>query len=150
MKKAICLLTLCAVISGCTGSFELTKQVYKFHREQEGKWMDEVVFLGCAILPVYGLATLGDAIIFNVVEFWTDENPLVSQATQIEDITCTKQADGTVLFQGEHVNLELTKSSEGVQMKTQDGQVYTAKTNADGSLVITDLSGKVVKTQPAS
>jgi hypothetical protein len=34
------------------------------------------MFLILAWLPVYGLATLGDAVVFNSIEFWTGDNPV--------------------------------------------------------------------------
>ena len=47
MKKFVAMLIVAAFFAaGCTGSFGLTKKVYQFHRGQDGKWMDELVFLG--------------------------------------------------------------------------------------------------------
>ena len=66
----------CLFFAGCTGSFRLTKNVHNFTRGQANDWLDEAVFLGCIIIPVYGLAMLGDGIYFNSVEFWSGENPL--------------------------------------------------------------------------
>ncbi len=42
----------------------------------EDKWVQEAVHLGMWIVPVYQISLLGDIVIFNSVEFWTDENPL--------------------------------------------------------------------------
>ena len=44
--------------------------------------MDEIAFLGCIILPAYTIATLGDALIFNSIEFWGGENPIKETASQ--------------------------------------------------------------------
>ncbi len=79
MKKFMALLLVLTVTTsiGCTGSFNLTRKVYDAHRSQSDKWADELVFLVVAILPIYGIATWCDAIIFNSIEFWTDENPIV-------------------------------------------------------------------------
>ena len=84
MKRVVFgLLAVCVFATGCTGSFMLTRKVYNFHRTMDDKWVDELAFLGCIILPVYGLATLGDAIIFNSIEFWSGENPIEEvKATQ--------------------------------------------------------------------
>ncbi|MBN1420566.1 MAG: DUF3332 family protein [Planctomycetes bacterium] len=61
---------------GCYGPFTLTKQVHHWNGQVGEKWVNEVVFLVFVIIPVYGIATLGDAIIFNSIEFWTGSNPL--------------------------------------------------------------------------
>ena len=77
MKKFIPAVIIASILlTGCTGPFQLTKNLHKWQTSPEEKWMKEVVFLGCVILPVYGLATLGDALIFNSIEFWGGENPI--------------------------------------------------------------------------
>lgn len=77
MKKFIPWVLIASILlAGCTGPFALTKKLHKWQTGFDDKWVDEVAFLGCIILPVYGLATLGDALIFNSVEFWTGDNPM--------------------------------------------------------------------------
>ncbi len=77
MKKAIvCLMVIGFVVTGCTGSFNITKNIYDVHRSQENKWVDEVVFLAFVIIPVYGIGMLADGVIFKTVEFWTGKNPI--------------------------------------------------------------------------
>ncbi len=78
MKRAVTgLLVASLLLGGCTGSFQMTRKVYNFHRSQTDKWQDELLFLAVAILPAYTLATLGDALVFNSIEFWTGKNPVV-------------------------------------------------------------------------
>jgi len=63
--------------SGCFGSFGLTKKIYQFNDGvSDSMVVKEVVFLALIILPVYELAALGDAVIFNLIEFLTGSNPL--------------------------------------------------------------------------
>ena len=65
--------------TGCFGNFELTKKVWKFNKESsQDKWVQEIVFLVLAILPVYGGASFLDAVVFNSIEFWTGENPVLT------------------------------------------------------------------------
>ena len=71
------LLVLGLAASGCYGPFTLTRKVHTWNGGvSDNKWIVEGVFLICAWLPVYGIATLADAVIFNSVEFWTGSNPL--------------------------------------------------------------------------
>lgn len=65
---------------GCTGHFRLTKKVHTWQTGFENKWAAEGVFLGCVILPVYGLCMLGDGLIFNSMEFWGGNNPFAESA----------------------------------------------------------------------
>jgi len=81
MKKAISLMLIGAVIimaTGCTGPFTLTKKVHKWQTGFDSKWADEGMFLVCALLPVYFFSTLGDAFIFNTLDFWGEQNPVAS------------------------------------------------------------------------
>ena len=91
MKKFIPALLIASVLlTGCTGPFQLTKNLHKWQTSPEEKWMDEVVFLGCIILPVYGLATLGDALIFNSIEFWGGENPIKAASAPTGNEMCLR------------------------------------------------------------
>ena len=77
------------LLSGCYGPFTLTKRVHAWNGQvSENHCVVEGVFLVCAWLPVYGIATLADAVIFNSVEFWTGENPL--ESAQLDETAQTR------------------------------------------------------------
>ena len=155
MKKLICLfLGVTLLLTGCTGSFHLTRNVWQFHRGMEGEWTDELVFLGCVILPVYGLASLGDAIIFNSIEFWTGENPITVKADTEKRIvkssdktaTITHQEDGTIRVQSEDKEFVFERASEGVIAKDVNGEIlYTSSKNENDEISIFDSNGKLVR-----
>jgi len=42
------------------------------------KWLNELIFIGLVVIPVYEIAWLADAVIFNSVEFWTGKNPMAA------------------------------------------------------------------------
>jgi len=67
---------LLVVLSGCYGPFNLTRRLYQWNGQVNGKWEREFVFILLAWAPVYSLAVLGDAIVFNSMEFWTGNNPV--------------------------------------------------------------------------
>jgi hypothetical protein len=91
MKKFIPALIIASILlTGCTGPFQLTKNLHKWQTSPADKWMDEVVFLGCIILPVYGLASLGDALIFNSIEFWGGENPIQKASAPVGNEMCLR------------------------------------------------------------
>ncbi|MBI4355576.1 MAG: DUF3332 family protein [Candidatus Omnitrophica bacterium] len=65
------------VVGGCYGPFNLTRKLYNWNGQaSQDKWGREAVFLLCVWVPVYGLATLADGLIFNSIEFWTGDNPI--------------------------------------------------------------------------
>jgi hypothetical protein len=70
-------------ITGCTGSFNVTRNIYDLHSHRPQKLTDEIVFLGC--IPLYCGGILGDAIIFNSIEFWSGRNPIRSSQLDVNN-----------------------------------------------------------------
>ena len=64
--------------AGCFGKFQLTRKVYDINKSVEDKYLRSAVTWLLVIIPVYGLAGFLDFILFNVIEFWSGENPIVS------------------------------------------------------------------------
>jgi hypothetical protein len=77
------------VLQGCYGSFNLTKKVYKWNGSLGDKWINSIVMIALTIVPVYSLAVAADAIVLNLVEFWTGSNPMAMQAGDKEIRTVT-------------------------------------------------------------
>ena len=102
MKKLLVCLVLGSVIlsTGCTGTFGLTRKIHNWQTSFENRWVDEAAFLGCVILPVYGLSTLGDALIFNSIEFWTGNNPMHEALKQGDgpSVVTRLKEDGAIRF----------------------------------------------------
>ena len=63
--------------TGCYGEFALTNIVYDWNGTvNPNKFVKSLVFFGLCIIPVYGVAVFIDAIILNLIEFWTGTNPV--------------------------------------------------------------------------
>lgn len=135
-------------ISGCTGPFKLTKKLHTWNTDIEDQWAEELTFLGCVIFPVYAICTLGDAIIFNSIEFWGGENPIASNLTNgDENAKLTYNDDGTILLQGKTGSCILQKTEGTVKALDMNGQViYTSKTGADNKVRVYNSDGVVVRT----
>lgn len=105
-----------ATTTGCFGSFQLTRKLYSFNKTvSPDKFVQELVFLGLVIVPVYSVAALADAVFANSVEFWTGSNP-VTAARSIS-------ADGTTLLQTGHTTAEgktmvIDEVKDGVTLST--------------------------------
>jgi hypothetical protein len=70
--------------TGCLGSFGLTRKVYRFNdRVHDDKWVQEGVFVGLNLVPVYVVACLFDSVFFNSVEFWTGETLVPVERTDV-------------------------------------------------------------------
>lgn len=158
MKKAIALLLILTVTTsiGCTGSFNLTKKVYNAHRSQTDKWADELFFLGCVLLPIYGIATWADAIIFNSIEFWTGENPVALNTSGEKKLVNSKGEEMTVAYNAETDQITLqTKDSQKIVLERTDGAVlakdeagnilYSAVTKENGDVAVYNDQVQLVK-----
>ena len=63
--------------TSCLGSNKLFNNLHDWNMEMsENRWVNELVFIGFTIIPVYSIAYLADIIVFNSIEWWKGENPL--------------------------------------------------------------------------
>lgn len=68
-------LALCLAGSSCIGPNNAYNSVLSWNSKvSDSKFLNELVFLGLNIVPVYQLCLFGDYILFNSVEFWSGEN----------------------------------------------------------------------------
>lgn len=148
------------LFGGCYGAFPLTKKIYQFNGDiSSHKIIQTVVFWVFVIIPVYGIGMLGDAIVCNLIEFWTGEQILsVGPTTDSKGNTVCltpspdgKQAvltvsrDGKVLAQEFFVKVsDTTFEVRDAQGKLQ-GKVLKSP---DGTISLMDRNGAVVRTLP--
>ncbi len=79
--KGIALVLVAAVgalSAGCFGKFQLTRKVYDMNQSIDEKYVRSAATWVFVIVQVYTVAALVDLIVFNVIEFWTGENPVAS------------------------------------------------------------------------
>ena len=73
-------LTAALFAPACVGPFNTWHQVLHWNRSVvQNKWAAEGIFLGFVIIPVYSIAFLVDAVVFNSIEFWGG-NPVFDPA----------------------------------------------------------------------
>jgi hypothetical protein len=86
--------------SGCFGKFQLTRKLYEANQSVEDKYLRSAVTWVFVIIPIYGVAALLDFIVFNLIEFWSGENPIASgPSTKVyangdETVTMTLTREG--------------------------------------------------------
>lgn len=94
IKPIVVAVTAGVLLAGCgVGKFSALSKTHGFAMGvSDNKFVKEAAFLGlAAILPVYALAYLADAIVLNSIEFWTGTNPLADAGKQQK----VKGADGS-------------------------------------------------------
>ena len=117
-------------------------------------------------VPVYELATLGDALVFNSIEFWTGENPIdtstamaakpprVARIEQGDDVAILTYQTGStnphLVIEQFHQNQPAAsvriepRGDVTVAVDAAGQTLWTAHTLPDGSLAIHDAQGQPV------
>lgn len=147
---------------GCYGKFPLTKAVYKLNGNiTNNKIIHSIIFWIFIILPVYDLAFLVDAIILNLIEFWTGASLDVSSVEMDDGTRVTLAPDGddgktavlTVEKPDGTVQTTRFERVSDTQMNVLDGRGdvagYIYRT-ADGGMRLCDAAGDTVRTIEAA
>lgn len=92
-------LSLSVLSAGCYGKFQLTRMIYDLNRSVEDKYVRSAVTW--ALLLPYAFSTFIDFAVFNIVEFWTGENPLLvtkvhRDGADTVSMTMAREGKGTV------------------------------------------------------
>lgn len=88
MKKAVLMIVLVSLLSlsltGCFGSFTLSRKVYDFNASMGDKFLQSIVMWVFWIAPVYGTVMFIDVAVLNLIEFWSGSNPLAMNENDSE------------------------------------------------------------------
>lgn len=157
------ILTLASSVmfSSCIGSFALTNKVLAWNKQVGSKFVNELVFAGLWILPVYELTAIADMLVINSIEFWSGSNPVMASTTRTIDgknarylvksdptgYTITNTADKTVTRfnfdaadnswsvvdqNGNNVKFMQFVDDNHVKMLTPNGDFQSVELNAQG------------------
>ena len=119
-KLTALLLATTIMYSSCIGSFQLTKKVFDINKSIGSKWVNELIFAACCILPVYEITLFADAIVLNSIEFWTGKKLLsnngekkIVKNSKGENIEITAMENGYNLSNGaENINLVFDEETQ--------------------------------------
>lgn len=87
MRKLVMSIALAAAVlsTSCLGSFHAVTGLKTWNDTvTDSKFVNNVLFWAMNIVPVYGLFTFGDVIVFNLIEFWSGSNPLAMNDGDME------------------------------------------------------------------
>ena len=150
-RSKLVAMTLClTLLSGCLGSFRLTDKVLTWNRGVDSdKWIQEVIFLGLNIVPIYSIVIVGDALIFNSIEFWTGKNPIAyKEAPNGNDVIVFEkksEKEYVVSSQSLGENYRLTvrrQSPKKLLITSEDG--HTAMLVAEGEQLTWSSEGEKI------
>ena len=116
MKKRLIPVALVAAISipvftSCIGSFALTNKLLSWNRSIGSKIVNELVFIGFWILPVYEVSALADVLVINSIEFWSGSNPMASGKKVIDG------QDGRYIVECDGKGYTITSENDGSEVR---------------------------------
>ena len=125
--------------TGCFGKFSLTRKLYTWNAGVGGnKFVSNLVFWGLCIIPVYQLASLGDVVVLNAVEFWTGSNPVADA----RDVQTRELPGGAVEIAYQGATFRLVPTEDGAFDVERNGERLGRGTvRPDGSLALVSMRG---------
>ena len=135
------LLSSTVLFSSCLGSFKLFNSVSSWNQQVTGsKFVNELIFIGLNIIPVYGVASIADVLIFNSIEFWSGKNPVADTSAQVFDtengkVTVQQTEDGYAITSetGEAMNLCFNEATQTWSMEANGETHKILAINNDGT-----------------
>jgi len=144
--------------TGCIGKFALTKKIYDFNHDiSPDLVVQELVFLGMLIIPVYGFGLFIDAVILNTVETFTGENPISSAEEETRVVDMGDRGTLYMIPRGRNLRLEhvvdgdttvhiLRRSADATELLDAGNNVLRRiQSTADGSIEIQDGEGAILQ-----
>lgn len=158
--KGIALVLVAAVgtlTAGCFGKFQLTRKLYDINQSIDEKYVRSAA-TWVFVIP-YAVTGLLDFVIFNVIEFWSGENPVASapvtkvftQGNGRTVLALSRDGSATVAvierFEGERLVSTLRVRDDGAGKVTavetaagKEVREVVAATASDGSVAVTVAS----------
>jgi hypothetical protein len=140
LRKTLVVLSTvgCLGLAGCYGQFALTRKIYNWNgNATPNRFANSAIFFALLVIPVYEVATLGDWVIFNTVEFYGGKNPIANNP------------DGSMETRYANHDYHLQRLSDGRIEVTIDGKPSYRYREAGDKLVVEDLNGKIMREVPA-
>ncbi len=134
-------MSLSLLLGSCLGSFNAVSGLKQWNDGvSDSKFVNNLLFWGLNIIPVYGLFVVGDALVFNVIEFWSGSNPIAMNEGESET-QIVKHDGNTFKMIASKNKMELTVIRGPKKGNTLD-LVYTPE---DQSWNAIKTNGEVIK-----
>lgn len=155
-RKLVLSISIVAILLGsfgnCFGKFALVRKVYTFNDSINagggllGRFVKTLVMYALLWIPVYGIASLVDLIIFNLIEFWTGSNMLGLNEYDKDGIYTKSFENGSEKVQliysnyGSRLDVQIYstngKNHSFALLKSEPGKIYEL---SNGTLVPVEI-----------
>ncbi len=148
MIKMLAAGLIVAAMSSCYGPFRLTNKLHDWNgRVSQKKFVNELVFLGMCIIPAYEICVLGDALIFNSIEWWGGRNPITMKDGQREEIKLAHEGQQyKVIKTRNNVTIALENGEQQVDFRYFPEEKAWYQMEGEQKVKIVELKGKQVLT----
>ncbi|GLU43505.1 DUF3332 domain-containing protein [Allomuricauda sp. NBRC 101325] len=168
MKKVIfASLMACTILfTSCLGSYNAFNNLRGWNQGvTNSRFLDNLIFWGLWIVPVYPLFILGDTIIFNVIEFWSGSNPIAmkdgeSETQMVEHegntykMTATKNRMQVAVVdgpkKGNKIDLVYKPSEKSWNAIKPNGEIIKLSSFEEGFYIVYLPNGEEIKIDPMS
>lgn len=121
--------------TGCFGKFAAVRKLYGWNDSLGNKFVKTFVYYALIIVPVYELCGAGDFLIFNLLEFWTGNNPIAQGPIHQRML-----ADGSIeLRQGDVTYLVVPTAADRFDLVREGKTIGLGIVMPDGGLKFTAL-----------
>lgn len=153
MRRMIALAAiLCFTQTACFGSFAAVRSLHRFNKGVSGdKWVQEIVFFAMIVVPVYQLFSLGDALLFNSIEFWGGSNPIADGEDweQERKVLLADGTEATLIREGADAmrietadgTFRIERTAEGLRLLEGDRVVSEIREGSGGGVELLDAAG---------
>ncbi|MCW8981808.1 MAG: DUF3332 domain-containing protein [Altibacter sp.] len=154
------------LFSSCLGSFSAFNNLKDWNNDlSDSKFVNNLVFWGLNIIPVYSLFFVGDVLIFNVIEFWSGSNPIAMaegeyetqivehKGTKLEMKASKNRFEIEILDgkrKGERVDLVYKPSEKSWNAVKQNGELIKLSSVEEGLIVYHLPNGEQIKLDPTT
>jgi hypothetical protein len=150
--------------TSCLGSFSAFNGLREWNEGVSGnKFVNNLIFWGLNIIPVYGLFLFADMIIFNVIEFWSGSNPIAMNEGEVEtqivnvngkevEMTAMKNYFKIEVLSGEDKGkvVELVYTPEDSTWNAKDGDKLIKLATLEDGFLMVHTPNKTIKLDPNS
>ena len=161
-KTTLSLMLAFAIIStSCLGSFAAVNALKDWNENlSDNKFVNNIIFFGLLVIPVYGISMFGDLAIFNPIEYWTGENPITMKEGKTDrkivrkngkkyQITATKNHFNIEVLKGENkgekMDLVFNEQDKSWNAITPQGKKIKLSSYKDGFIYVYAPNGKNIK-----
>lgn len=161
LKVALILTVVASLgLTSCIGSFTLTNKLMSWNKNVSNKFVNELIFFGFWILPVYEVTALADVVVLNSIEFWSGTNPIAKGKKIIEGTdgrylvecdgkgyTITSQNDGSVVrldFDEADQSWSVNADGQSIKLLTFVDDTHVKMLDANGNYQLVELSAEGV------